>query len=103
MSHMYQIRKGQTMEAEKQRIRSRHTALMKMDENYEWYKEGVRAIMRGSESPDRDQTGIHGLVADVIEVQPSYEDAAEAALGEALQYRPAKKVGDPSQPQEAEQ
>ncbi|MES0349267.1 MAG: chromosome segregation protein SMC, partial [Desulfobacteria bacterium] len=81
-----QIRKGQTMEAEKQRIRSRHTALMKMDENYEWYKEGVRAIMRGSESPDRDQTGIHGLVADVIEVQPSYEDAAEAALGEALQY-----------------
>jgi chromosome segregation protein len=81
-----QIRKGQAMEAEKQRIRSRHTALMKMDENYEWYKEGVRAIMRGSESQDRDQTGIHGLVADVIEVQPSYEDAAEAALGEALQY-----------------
>ncbi|MBW2174460.1 MAG: AAA family ATPase, partial [Deltaproteobacteria bacterium] len=81
-----QIRKVQTMEAEKQRIRSGHTALVKMDENYDWYKEGVRAIMRGSGSQDPDQTGIHGLVADVIEVQPSYEDAAEAALGEALQY-----------------
>ena len=81
-----QVRKVQTMEAEKQKIRSRHTALKKMDENYEWYKEGVRAIMRESDSQDSGQTGIHGLVADVIEAEPSYEVAVEAALGETLQY-----------------
>jgi chromosome segregation protein len=81
-----QVRKVQTMEAEKHKIRSRHAALKKMDENYEWYKEGVRAIMRGLNSQDPNQTGIHGLVADVIEAVPSYEDAIEAALGETLQY-----------------
>ena len=81
-----QVRKVQTMEAEKQKIRSRHAALKKMDENYEWYKEGVRAIMRQSDSQAPEQTGIHGLVADVIEAEPSYEVAVEAALGETLQY-----------------
>lgn len=81
-----QVRKVQTMEAENQKIRSRHATLKKMDENYEWYKEGVRAIMRESNSQAPDQTGIHGLVADVIEPEPSYEDAVEAAFGEALQY-----------------
>jgi chromosome segregation protein len=81
-----QVRQVQTMEAENQKLRSRHAALKKMDENYEWYKEGVRAIMRESSSQDPNQSGIHGLVADVIEAEPSYEDAVEAALGEALQY-----------------
>ncbi len=81
-----QVRKVQIMESEKHKIRSRHTALKKMDENYEWYKKGIRAIMRGLNSQDPEQTGIHGLVADVIEAEPSYEDAVEAALGETLQY-----------------
>jgi len=81
-----QVRKVQIMEAEKHKIRSRHAALKKMDENYEWYKEGVRAIMRELNAQDPEQTGIHGLVADVIEAEPSYEDAVEAALGETLQY-----------------
>lgn len=81
-----QARKVQIMESEKHKIRSRHAALKKMDKNYEWYKEGVRAIMRALTSQDPEQTGIHGLVADVIEAEPSYEDAVEAALGETLQY-----------------
>ena len=81
-----QVRKVQIMEAEKHKVRSRHAALKKMDENYEWYKQGVRAIMRKLNSQDLEQTGIHGLVADVIQAEPSYEDAIEAALGETLQY-----------------
>ena len=80
-----QVRKVQICEAEKQKIRSRHGALKKMDENYEWYKEGVRAIMREWNSQDPEQIEIHGLVADVIEAEPSYEAAVEAALGETLQ------------------
>jgi chromosome segregation protein len=82
----HQVRKVQVLEAEKQKIRSRHAALKKMDENYEWYKDGVRAIMRECNSRDRGQTGICGLVADVIEAEPCYEDAVEAVLGETLQY-----------------
>jgi chromosome segregation protein len=81
-----QVRKVQIMEAEKHKILSRHSALKKMDENYEWYNGGVRAIMRELNSQDPERTRIHGLVADVIEAEPSYEDAVEAALGEALQY-----------------
>ena len=80
-----QVRKVQTMEAEKQKIRSRHAALKKMDENYEWYKDGVRAIMTQSNSQEPNQTGIRGLVADVVEAESSYEEAVEAALGETLQ------------------
>jgi chromosome segregation protein len=80
------VRKVQIVEAEKHKIRSRHAALKKMDENYEWYKDGVRAIMRELNSQDSKETGIHGLIADVIEAEPSYEDAVEAALGETLQY-----------------
>ncbi|NVL90864.1 MAG: chromosome segregation protein SMC [Desulfobacterales bacterium] len=82
----HQVRRVQIMEAEKQKIQSRYTALKKMDENYEWYKDGVRAVMRECNSQDHAQTGIHGLVADVIEAEPSYEDAVESALGETLQY-----------------
>jgi chromosome segregation protein len=81
-----QVRKVQIMESEKHKIRSRHAALKKMDENYEWYNGGVGAIMRELNAQDSEQTRIHGLVADVIEAEPSYEDAVEAALGEALQY-----------------
>ncbi|OEU83760.1 MAG: chromosome segregation protein SMC [Desulfobacterales bacterium S5133MH4] len=81
----HQVRKVQIMEAEKQKIRSRHAALKKMDENYEWYKDGVRAIMTQSNSQEPNQTGIRGLVADVVEAESSYEEAVEAALGETLQ------------------
>jgi len=81
-----QVRNVQTIEGERQKIRSRHTALKKMDENYEWYKEGVQAIMRESQSEIPEHAGIQGLVADVIEAEPSYEEAIEAALGQTLEY-----------------
>lgn len=81
-----QVRNVQIIEGERQKIRSRHAALKKMDENYEWYKEGVQAIMRKSQSEIPEHAGIQGLVADVIEAEPSYEDAIEAALGQTLEY-----------------
>ncbi|MBW1896925.1 MAG: hypothetical protein JRI47_07685, partial [Deltaproteobacteria bacterium] len=81
-----QVRNVQTLEAETQQVRSRHAALKKMDENYEWYKEGIRSIMKTSKSKNPEETGIHGLVAEVIDVEPSYEDAVEVALGDTLQY-----------------
>jgi chromosome segregation protein len=82
----HQVRKVQVAEVERQKVRSRYGALKKMDENYEWFRQGVRVIMREWKSRNLEELGICSLVADVIEAEPSYEDAVEAALGETLQY-----------------
>ncbi len=81
-----QVRTVQVTEIERQKIRSQYGAFKKMDENYEWFKKGVQVVMKEWKSGNLDHIGICGLVADVIEPEPSYEDAVEAALGETLQY-----------------
>ncbi len=87
-----------TLEFEQNKVRSQYTALKKMEDNYEWYKDGVRAIMKSLDAsstriedpikPPSDETpaGVLNIMANVIEPQPSYETAVEAALGESLQY-----------------
>ncbi len=79
------VKDVQILSSEFQEVRSRYNALHKMDENYEWLKGGVRAIMRRHRSL-AGQNGICGLVADVIEAEPSFEVAVEAALGDAVQH-----------------
>ncbi|MGD2028549.1 MAG: AAA family ATPase, partial [Desulfobacterales bacterium] len=91
-----QVKRVQTVDLERTRARSSHTALKKMEDNFEWYKDGVRAIMKrnrndkdgvSSEEPEiHDCNGILGLMADIVEPKPSYETAVEAVLGESLQY-----------------
>ncbi len=73
-------------------------ALKKMEANFEWYRDGVKAIMALKNQPATDQhgtaketakeltAGIVALTADVIVPDPSYEIAVEAVLGDALQY-----------------
>jgi chromosome segregation protein len=90
-----QIKQVHTMELERNQARSMYATLKKMEGNFEWYKDGVRAIMK-KRAVDRDgrsggsnnsiAAGIIGLMADVIEPEPSFETAVEAVLGEALQY-----------------
>ena len=79
------VKDVQTLTAQFNEARSRYKALRRMDENYEWLKGGARAIMRRHNSAN-GQDGICGLVADIIEPEPSFELAVEAALGEALQH-----------------
>jgi len=91
-----QVKLVQTLELERNKARSTYSTLKKMEENFEWYKDGVRAIMKGLKggedgnsdhelgSPDND--GIIGLMADILEPEPSFEAAVEAVLGESLQY-----------------
>ncbi len=62
--------------------RARLKTLEEMDANMEGLKQGVRTIIRER----KDQGGLHGLVADVIETAHGYERAVEAALGDRLQY-----------------
>lgn len=91
-----QVKRVQTLEYERNKTKSKYTALKKMEDNFEWYKGGVRAIMKQSSLDKNEQTGggpgiagengIMGLMADILEPEPSFETAVEAALGESLQY-----------------
>ena len=80
------IKQGQALDLERNQLRSRHASLKKMEDNFEWYRDGVRAIMQRSAPEERPRHGIRGLVADIIAAEPGYEVAVEAALGESLQY-----------------
>jgi chromosome segregation protein len=91
-----QVRKVQTLEFERNQAKSSYTALKKMEGNFEWYKDGVRALMTKSQADKKDVLpgspqkrvgdGILGLMADILEPEPAYATAVEAILGESLQY-----------------
>jgi len=97
-----QVKSVQTLEMEKANVRSQYAALKKMEENFEWYRDGVRAVMQSDEfrngngysgaaadETDGDverKSEIIGLLADLIEPDPEYQIAVESALGESLQY-----------------
>ncbi|MGB7920044.1 MAG: chromosome segregation protein SMC, partial [Desulfobacterales bacterium] len=99
-----QVKQVQTLELERSTARSKFSTLKKMEENFEWYRDGVKAIMRapefgyapgyaGTDDPtaDTDDTAegnkeIVGLLADILDPSPEYQAAVEAVLGEALQY-----------------
>lgn len=96
-----QVKTVQQLEYERTQIGSKYAALKKMEDNFEWYRDGVKALLRAQretmeETPDGrprtepSKTGhaipIEGLLADVIEARPEYEPAVEAILGESLQY-----------------
>jgi chromosome segregation protein len=89
-----QVKECQTLHLERKTRVSSYAALKKMEESLEWYKDGVKAILKYSATrSDTGQTvptaalgGVLGIVADVVEPAPSYEMAVEAVFGEALQY-----------------
>ena len=91
------VKQVQSLELDRSGMRSKHATLKRMEDNFEWYKGGVRAVMKharpagavegpGPAPEDRLLEGIVSLVADVIEPEPSAAMAVEAALGESLQY-----------------
>ena len=90
-----QIKIAQTLDLERNKAKSSYATLKKMEDNFEWYKGGVRAVMKRHRNQDALSSttgeddgidGILGLMADIVEPEPTYETAVEAALGESLQY-----------------
>jgi len=93
-----QVKLAQTLELERNTAKSKYNTLKKMEDNYEWYRDGVKAIMRmpaqnpaeqdaASAEVDRGLAqNVMALMADIIEADPDYETAIEAVLGESLQY-----------------
>lgn len=66
---------------EHSRAAARLSTLEEMERNHENLQGGAKSIMRME-----GKTGVHGLIADVIETNPGYEKAVEAVLGDRLQY-----------------
>ncbi|MBW2151468.1 MAG: chromosome segregation protein SMC [Deltaproteobacteria bacterium] len=80
-----QVKKVQTLDLEIKGLRSRYTAMKRMEETYEWYKDGVRAVMN-LKNTEATAQGVIGLVADAIEPTADCAAAVEAVLGDSLQY-----------------
>jgi len=86
-----QIRKGvegdlKSLEAELTMNQARFASLRTLIENFEGYQVGVRTIMKANDLEAKREGRIIGLVADIIQVDPAYEQAVEAVLGDKLQY-----------------
>jgi chromosome segregation protein len=82
-----QVKAVLTLENEKGQLRSRHAALKKMEDEYEGYRDGVRAIMTGVAASDgQPPAQVLGLVADILEAEAAYQAAVEAVLGDTLQH-----------------
>ena len=79
----------ETLRTELHRRRSRRQSLIEIQERYEGFARGTRAVMEIARSPDGsrksdDMIGIRGLVADVVRAPEMLEVAVEAALGDRL-------------------
>jgi chromosome segregation protein len=101
-----QVKITQALEFDRNQARSKLSALKKMADNYDWYKDGVKAVMKAweahnnltNQSPPptpkesdlqdhhRFSAEVLGITADIIEAEPDYQVAVTAVLGEALQY-----------------
>ncbi len=92
-----QVKTVQDIMLENNKVRSQYFTLKKMADNFEWYKDGVRAILQkkramptaGQAFGHEDATGMNnilGLLADILEPEPAFATATEAVLGESLQY-----------------
>ncbi|SDF77269.1 chromosome segregation protein SMC [Sporolituus thermophilus] len=77
------IRMQQSMQAERDELRSRFKILTGMQQDYEGFSRGIKSLLK-TDAPWRRH--IHGAVAEVIGVARPYLTAIEVALGGALQH-----------------
>ena len=75
------VKKVQGLDLERNTVRSKYSTLKKMEDNFEWYKDGVKAVMKHAKPPvppagaepaadGRGLDGVIGLVADVLAGPP---------------------------------
>jgi chromosome segregation protein len=77
----------ETLREEAHRRRSRLASLSEIQDRYESFQKGVRAIMQHRDalsSSGAATSGIRGVVADIVQPPPDLETAVEAVLGERL-------------------
>ena len=69
---------------------SRLVAISRLYEQKDWTSSGVRAVLRhyngqGNGGSVNGDTGIYGVIGDLVETDAPYEKAVEAVLGERMQ------------------
>ena len=64
-------------------LRAKLDALRSVKERFDWYPQGVKALMA---DPELKASGLLGPLAEFLSVPDGYEEAAEAALGERLAW-----------------
>jgi chromosome segregation protein len=74
----------ETLRTELHRRKSRLQSLLELQERYEGFARGTRAVMQREGALADCATSIHGLVADVVRAPETLEVAVEAALGDRL-------------------
>ncbi len=73
---------------------TRLSSLQSLSENFEGYKVGVRTIMKANDLKPRNEGRILGIITDIIQVEPRYEQALEAVLADKLQYIVVENLDD---------
>ena len=68
-----------------QSLESRRKVLLDMEATMEGYSHSVKSVMNASRSNKEFARGIHGALAQLINVREEYETAIEVCLGGALQ------------------
>ena len=63
---------------------SRYNTLKTMEQQFGWYKDGVKAVMNHVKTQGRPR--IHGVTADHLQPEKGFEKSVEALLGDRLQY-----------------
>ena len=81
-----QLKKVQTLDMERSKAKSQLSTLKRMEGNLEWFQKGVREVVSWDQETHKENSRILGVLADVVKPEPGYEEAVEAALGEALQF-----------------
>ncbi len=65
-------------------VRSRKEVLTEMQADFAGFQYGVKEILKVREKGQ--MAGIHGAIAELIQVPKEYENAIEVVLGGALQF-----------------
>ncbi|WP_124727624.1 chromosome segregation protein SMC [Staphylospora marina] len=68
------------------RLRSQWELLREMEADHQGFLQGVREILKARDRGQSSLAGIHGAVAQLIQVPAEYEAAMETALGGAMQH-----------------
>ncbi|PTM59090.1 chromosome segregation protein SMC [Desmospora activa] len=67
-------------------LRSRRDIVKDMEAEHAGFFQGVKEILKARDRGQRELAGIHGAVAQLIQVPEAYEAAVETALGGAMQH-----------------
>jgi chromosome segregation protein len=68
-----------------QKLSSRQQALIDLQNDYEGYFQGVKAVLKAKKNQELLCQGIVGVVGELITVPVKYEQAIEVALGNSIQ------------------